>query len=118
MRGKRTRTQLTPDERDGIILAVNSAFRKLRISTARSFRSLRAVDAAYAELDRTASRLNGHGLAGDVIVVVDEDRKRVLPPRAKFVQASISGRFWVFTECRANPGHQVRGSETAGAGAM
>lgn len=30
MKAKRGRTPLTPDERDGIILAVNSAFRKLK----------------------------------------------------------------------------------------
>jgi hypothetical protein len=38
-----------------------------------------SIEAAYAELDRIAARLNGHGLAGDVIelLVVDENRKPV-----------------------------------------
>jgi hypothetical protein len=35
------------------------------------------VEAAYAELDKIAARLNGHGLAGDVreLLVVDEHRE-------------------------------------------
>jgi len=41
-----------------------------------------SVEAAYAELDRIAIRLHGHGLAGDVIelLVVDESRQRVARP--------------------------------------
>lgn len=43
------------------------------------------VEAAYAELDRLAARLHGHGLAGDVVelTVVDEERQPIPRPGAQ-----------------------------------
>jgi hypothetical protein len=43
-----------------------------------------SVEAAYAELDRIAARLNSHGLVGDVIelLVVGDERRSISRPGA------------------------------------